>query len=379
MKPVIKTYEAVYEPLKNKGVYGISLVENPAMQGLFIALSETEVQLKTVDEEERLLIGLVLEPNKPVYRNQDGEEFNIVFSEATVKELSHGFYKLGFHKNSSIEHAGEINGVTFVESWIIEDSKNDKSAALGLSYPKGSWMATMKVDSDEVWEDYVKSGKVKGFSVDAMVSLKELKFKSEINMSDNKNFIDAIAEGFSKGVEVVLAAIKKPETSTTIELASIKTSNGEVEIMFEGEEMVVGGKVWIVAEDGTEVALPAGDYELEDKRILVVSEDGVIGEVKEAVVEEMAADGSGATATSEGTAKQVDAIAKATENAMKSILIKYDAVIEGLKTELAETKEKLVELSAQPAAKPVKSAPAQAEPLTARQRLLQTIQNTDTN
>lgn len=380
MKPVIKTYEAIYEPLKNKGVYGISLVENPAMQGMFIALSEqTEIQLKTVNEEERLLIGLVLEPNKPVYRNQDGEEFNIVFSEETVKELSHGFYKLGFHKNSSIEHAGEINGVTFVESWIIEDSKNDKSAALGLSYPKGSWMATMKVDSEEVWNDYVKTGKVKGFSVDAMVSLKELKFKSELNMSDNKNFIDAITEGFTKGVEVVLAAIKKTETPTTVELASIKTSNGEVDIMFEGEELVVGGKVWIVAEDGTEVPLPAGDYELEDKRILVVSEDGVIGEVKEAVVEEMAADNNAAPANAEGTAKQVDAIAKATENAMKSILIKYDAVIEKLEKDNAELKQQLVELSSQPAAKPVKSAPQQASPQNTRQRLLEVIQNTDTN
>lgn len=381
MKKPVKTYEAIFEPLKNKGVYGISLVENPAMEGHFITLSEqeAEIHLKTINEDERLLIGLVLEPNKPVYRNQDGEEFNIVFSEGTVKELSHGFYKGGFHQNSSLEHNDKINGVTFVESWIIEDSKNDKSSALGLSYPKGSWMATMKVDSQDVWDDYVKTGKVKGFSVDAMVSLKELKFKSEINMSEQKSVIEAITEGLSKGFEGFMAQFKKQQEeakSTTVELGTTTTSDGNVVINFEGEELVVGGKVWILAEDGAEVALPAGEYELEDKRILVVSEDGKIGEVKEAVVEEMANDAPAA----ESTATQVDAIAKATENAMKSILIKYsegfEAKLKALTDKNTELEGKLIELSAQPAAKPVKATPVQVEATTAKGRLFQALQNT---
>ncbi len=101
----MKTYEAKYDPLKNKGVYGISLVENPAMEGLFIALSKDEpIQLKTVNEEQRILMGLVLEPNKPIYRNQNGEEFNIVFNEQTLKDLSYGFFKNNNHSNSTIEH-----------------------------------------------------------------------------------------------------------------------------------------------------------------------------------------------------------------------------------------------------------------------------------
>lgn len=382
MKKPVKTYEAIFEPLKNKGVYGISLVENPAMEGHFITLSEqeAEIQLKTINEEERLLIGLVLEPNKPVYRNQDGEEFNIVFSEGTVKELSHGFYKGGFHQNSSLEHNDKINGVTFVESWIIEDSKNDKSSALGLSYPKGSWMATMKVDSQDVWDDYVKTGKVKGFSVDAMVSLKELKFKSEINMSEQKSVIEAITEGLSKGFEGFMAQFKNQKESetksTTVELGTTTTSDGKVVINFEGEELVVDGKVWILAEDGSQVALPAGPYELEDKRILIVSEDGKIGEIKDAVAEEMSNDAP----ASESTATQVDAIAKATENAMKSILIKYsegfEAKLKALTDKNTELEGKLVELSEQPAAKQIKATPVQVEATTAKGRLFQALQNT---
>jgi len=90
----MKTYEVVFDKLKNKGVYGISLVHDPAMEGTFIALSkeDNKIKLAEIDKEQRILIGLVLEPNKPIYRNQDGEEFNIIFNEETIKDLSHNFF-----------------------------------------------------------------------------------------------------------------------------------------------------------------------------------------------------------------------------------------------------------------------------------------------
>ena len=185
----MKTYEVVFDKLKNKGVYGISLVHDPAMEGVFVALSkeDNKIKLAEIDKEQRILIGLVLEPNKPIYRNQDGEEFNIIFNEETIKDLSHNFFISNNQSNSTLEHEDkqQLKGVTFVESWIVEDSKIDKSANFGMSYPKGSWIATMKVDNDEIWNNYVKTGEVKGFSVDAMVNLKEINLKSEIKSSDD--------------------------------------------------------------------------------------------------------------------------------------------------------------------------------------------------
>ena len=195
----MRTYKAAFDSKKNKGVFGISLVLDPAMEGLFVALSkdqmvkaDTPIELKEIDKEQRILMGLVLEPNKPIYRNQDGDEFNIVFDEDVITELSHNFFKAGHQKNSKLEHENPIEGVTFVESWIIEDSKIDKSANFGFSYPKGSWMATMKVDSDEIWNDYIKTGKVQGFSVDAMIDLKEINIKKDETMSNK--ILDAIKE-----------------------------------------------------------------------------------------------------------------------------------------------------------------------------------------
>ncbi len=426
----MKTYEAIYEPHKNKGVYGISLVENPAMEGLFIALKEAaKFTFKEVNKEERILTGLALEPNKPIYRNQDGEEFNLIFSEATVKDLAFGFLKNGYQKNSTLEHEDKITGVTFTESWIIEDEKNDKANALGFSYPKGSWMVTMKVDDQSIWDEFVKTGKVKGFSIDAMLSLKEVKlaknqktdgtpitfsmltrgsevwymdgnhlengthelmtnveidvvngmvtdirevnFKSELNMSNQ--IIEMLKDLPTK---IALALNPKQEEVKT-ELGEVKSAKGDVVIMFEGDQMEVGGKVWIVAEDGTEVPLPVGDYEIEGGNILVVSEEGIIAEVKEAMPAEEPKPTEQAPA--EMTAKESEATAKAIENAIKSIMIKYSdeqkAEIEELRTELKTANEKLVELSNQPASKPTKSAPQNSEPKTSKERILQTIQN----
>jgi len=362
----MKTYEAIYEPSKNKGVYGISLVENPAMEGNFIALSEQKVEFKTVDEEKRILIGLVLEPNKPIYRNQNGEEFNIVFSEQTIEELAHGFYKGGFQSNSSLEHSNKIEGVTFVESWIVLNEKNDKSNELGLNYPKGSWLATMKVDSDEVWNDFVKSGKVKGFSIDALVSLKEVNFKSELNMSNQ------ILE-MLKDLPTKIALALNPKEETPLELGSVKSKEGDVEFMFDGDTMQVDGKVWLVAEDGTEVPVPVGAYELDDNTILVVEVEGVIKEVK--AVEEQPAEEPQPQQPAEMTAEQVTETATAIENAIKSIMIKYESQITELKAELKETNDKLVELSEQPATKPVRGTVAQIDlsKMTSKERIFNKI------
>lgn len=356
----MKTYKAKFNGTE-KGVYAISLVEDPAMEGHFIALKKHEIQLKTLDEEKRLLIGLVLEPEKPIYRNQDGEEFNLVFDSPTITQLSHAFFKNGFQLNSTLEHQEPIEGVSFVESWIVEDPKIDKSAVFGLTYPKGSWIATMKVENDEVWNDYVKLGKVKGFSVDAMIDLEEVNLKKEVNMS--KSIIDAIKDGFN----AVLNA-NKPE----VKLGMIKS--GDVTIEFEGEAIVQGAEVWMTAEDGTRVPLPVGDYELENGMLLSVTEEGYANEIKEKMAEE----------PKEQQTMSDEQMGEIT-NAIKSIMIKYSEDVQAkiddvksenvkLKTQLEETNEKLVKLSEQPATKKIVSQPSQVN-LNKKGRILEKLRN----
>jgi hypothetical protein len=151
---------------ETSGIDAVSVVSSPAIEENFIALNKHEVQLKQIDEEKRLLMGAALVPNKQIYRvNDKQEEYYIFFSENTVRKASELFLKRSNQNNATYEHKDKLPGMSVVESWIIEDTKQDKSAKYGFDLPVGTWMISMKVDNDEVWQD-VKDGKVKGFSIE---------------------------------------------------------------------------------------------------------------------------------------------------------------------------------------------------------------------
>lgn len=160
------------ESLDN-GVFAISLVEDPAIEELFVYMSKDHqmVKLAEVDKEKRILMGPVLIPNKEIPRHDDetGEEYSIVFTPAVVERAAQLFMQQQKNNNATIEHTEKsIPDVSVVESWIIANPEKDKSNAYGMSFPKGTWMVMMKVNNKDVWEKYVKTGKVKGFSLEGL-------------------------------------------------------------------------------------------------------------------------------------------------------------------------------------------------------------------
>ena len=62
-----------------EGIQAISLVEAPAIEENWVALSE-QVQFKAQDQEKRIVMGPALIPDKPIYRRKGEEEFHIFFS-----------------------------------------------------------------------------------------------------------------------------------------------------------------------------------------------------------------------------------------------------------------------------------------------------------
>ena len=148
------------------GIEAISVVENPAIEEDFIALNSNIVELKEADKEKKLLVGALLIPNKPIYRRSGDEEYYIYFSKDTVVKASQMYLMNGNQSKATLEHEHDINGLTLVESWIVEDEVHDKSRKFGMNVPLGTWMGSVKVNNDEVWNDFVKTGKVKGFSIE---------------------------------------------------------------------------------------------------------------------------------------------------------------------------------------------------------------------
>ena len=285
----MKTFEAKFKK-GGKGVFAISLVKDPATTEHFVAMSTESklIKMAKVDEEQRIVMGLVLQPNQliPRYNEETDEEYNIVFSAETIKDLSQNFFKSNSQSNSKLEHSESIEDITFVESWIVENSKVDKSANFGMNYPKGSWVATMKIDNDEIWNDYVKTGKVQGFSVDAFVDLQEINLKTEIKMNKKQKSILTMLKEIVAGAEATEVVA---EEVVAVEMGSVKS--GDLTIEFEGDSLEEGTAVFVM-RDEEKVQLPDGTYSLEGDNEIEVK-DGVVasmGASEEEPTEEPAGD-----------------------------------------------------------------------------------------
>ena len=379
----MKRYEGKYNK-KSKGVFAISLVNAPATEETFIAMAKQKkiVKFAKVDEEQRILMGLVLQPDQLIYRvDEDGNEFEMFFSAETIKDFSQNFFQSGFQLNSKLEHDEPIEGVTFVESWLVENPKVDKSAAFGLEYPKGSWLVSMKVDNDDIWNNYIKTGELKGFSIDGMVELEEVTLKSNIEMSkNNKNILallKQIVSGAEQEVEVTLGSVK----------------SGELDIQFDGETLEVGAPVFLLADE-EKVSLADGTYKLDEGGEIVVkdglvesmseaeaeeevapeAEEVVDAELEEEVIEEVNADEESMKVIKE----ILDDMFKAYAESMEIKMSALDAKLETLTSENVELKEQVVTLSAQPSVEPVSSQPKQVK-LTKQGRILEAIKLANQN
>jgi hypothetical protein len=148
------------------GVDAISVVETPAIESNFVALKSEEIKLAEVNKEKRILMGAVLIPEKPIYRRNGEDEYYIYFSKDTVYKANKLFMENKNQQNWTLEHGKQIEGLTIIENWIVEDKQKDKSAIYNFNVPVGTWMANVYVKDDNIWNDYVKTGKVKGFSLE---------------------------------------------------------------------------------------------------------------------------------------------------------------------------------------------------------------------
>ena len=147
------------------GIEAVSIVEFPAIESNFVALNK-QLELAKVDDEKRILMGAALIPNKNIYRRNGNDEYYIFFSDDTVRKASELFLMNSNQNNATLEHDKKLKDLSIVESWIVEDTEMDKSKKYGLNAPQGTWVVSMKVNNDIIWEDFVKTGKVKGFSIE---------------------------------------------------------------------------------------------------------------------------------------------------------------------------------------------------------------------
>lgn len=203
------------------GVDAISLVDEPAIEEYFLTLRKQgtslpaeefqHMEFATVNEEKMILLGAAMIPDKHIYRKNDDGEFYVYFSKSTIAKAAHQYMTRLRNNNHTLQHQAKVEGFSVVESWIVEDPEKDKSAAYGMSVPRGTWMVAVKCANNQIWEEYVRTGKVRGFSIegtfldkaqvkDGFAAMKEQKMFDK--WSKEKNAMDLLSGK-------LIAALKK--------------------------------------------------------------------------------------------------------------------------------------------------------------------------
>jgi hypothetical protein len=183
-------------------------------------------------KEKQIIAGPLMIPDKMIYRSDDNMgEYYVYFTSDTIEKIAHKYMLQKRQDSANLEHSeyAEIEDVALVESWIIEDTDNDKSYALtGNKYPKGTWFGMMKINNKEVWYEWIKSGQVSGFSVEGY-------FTDFVINASKQSFYYRTTEG---GTEIVI------DHNTNV-----------VHILEDGERVAV---------------MPDGSHKLTNNRTLVV-------------------------------------------------------------------------------------------------------------
>lgn len=166
----MKTYEL--KLIKGgKGVFRVSVVKDGAVEADIVKFSKEENDVLTfADEDKQIIYSVAMRPNKLIYRKDiNGEPANVFYTEETVEEAQINYFRNKGNTETNINHSEHVNaqGIFPFESWVVKDPESDKSKSLGLQTFKGDWVMGYKVDNDSIWNDYIKTGKLDGLSIEA--------------------------------------------------------------------------------------------------------------------------------------------------------------------------------------------------------------------
>ena len=179
-------------PEEEMGVYAISLVDRPATETQWLAFSE-EIKF-SLDSDKQIISAPLMLANTPIYRKDkmNGEHY-IVFTQATLERMAINFFKNNVREfNEMHNSAFGIDNATVVESWL-KTSENDKSVALGFKdVPVGSWFISVFIDDKQYWEENIKSGKFKGFSLEGFFEKVQLSAEEPVVNETEKELNDFV-------------------------------------------------------------------------------------------------------------------------------------------------------------------------------------------
>ena len=191
----------------------ISLVTSPAIEQdfVFFGKEKNNLTFAKVDEEKRMLVSPALIPNKQIFRHDPNtdSDYYVYFSPDTVRKASELYLKHNNHHKATYQHQDRVSGILTVESWIIEDTKLDKSTLYGYSLPVGTWMVKLSISNDEIWQK-IRSGELKGLSIEGYFTNK-FEQMNKIKETTTEEILSAFNELVREGKITTMSKAKRLE------------------------------------------------------------------------------------------------------------------------------------------------------------------------
>lgn len=160
------------------GVYAVGMVDRPAIEAGWVALSEdkSKIELKAPDAEKRIVYGPLMIPDQEIFRSDGwGGFWYIKFTKETIEKAARNLLKNGAGSNVNHMHLDKLKGLHISEIWVSADSEKDKSVVLGLTpQPAGTLFLGMAVDDENYWQEYIKTGVLTGFSLEGFFNIQNL-------------------------------------------------------------------------------------------------------------------------------------------------------------------------------------------------------------
>ena len=200
----LPVYNILIDFDNDEGLQLVSLVDDPAVVESFLTFnSEEPVKLVfTSDEEQHIISGVSLLADTPIYRNDGGEGYYVVFTKETIKQLVEKYNKENKTNLTSLQHNGEIiSDCVMVESYFIDKERGICPKEFSHC-PDGSWITSYKVTNDELWNKIKTSGQLNGFSVEISCQLEPAKEGQKIYdepLSDEDKFFENLMQWLQEG------------------------------------------------------------------------------------------------------------------------------------------------------------------------------------
>lgn len=182
----IPVYKAMLDS-EDTGMVVVSLVEDPAVESEFLAFGKQEkLQFSITNEEQRKVLGVVMVPDKLIYRETaDGMPYYIKYEASTIHKMAERFFQEMNVNNVDTDHSFElVEGVVLTQAFFKNTEKGINPAGFE-DLPDDTLFFEYHILNDEIWQG-IKEGQWKGFSLAGTFDV------VPVEMSRKENVLDEI-------------------------------------------------------------------------------------------------------------------------------------------------------------------------------------------